>query len=73
MTRLLDGVGSLLPGPAWRSRPVLAVMSRVAGVALRAGWVRLAGLAPNGHRFVANPLTMWVAPPRRLAPDVPLT
>jgi hypothetical protein len=28
---------------------------------LRAGRVRLAGLAPNGQRFVANPLRMWVA------------
>lgn len=36
-------------------------MSRVAGPALRAGRVRLTGLAPNGQRFVANPLTIWVA------------
>jgi hypothetical protein len=36
-------------------------MSRVAGTALRAGRVRLTGLAPNGQRFIANPLTMWVA------------
>jgi hypothetical protein len=36
-------------------------MSRVAGTALSAGRVRLTGLAPNGQRFVANPLTMWVA------------
>jgi hypothetical protein len=42
-------------------RPVLDVMSRVAGTALRAGRVRLTGLAPNGQRFVANPLTVWVA------------
>jgi hypothetical protein len=61
VTRLFSGVGSLLPPRAWRSRPVLAVMSRVAGPALRAGRVRLTGLAPNGQRFVANPLTMWAA------------
>lgn len=61
VTRLLNGVGSLLPAQAWRSRPVLGAMSRVAGVALRAGRVRLVGSAPNGQRFVANPLTMWVA------------
>ena len=36
-------------------------MSHVAGVALRTGRVRLSGLAPNGQRFVANPLTIWVA------------
>jgi hypothetical protein len=61
VTHLLNGVGSLLPPRAWRARPVLAVMSRVAGPALRAGRVRLTGLAPNGQRFVANPLTIWVA------------
>jgi hypothetical protein len=61
VTRLLNGVASALPARAWRSRPVLDVMSRVAGAALRAGRVRLTGLAPNGQRFAANPLTMWVA------------
>lgn len=59
VTRLLNRVGSLLPARAWRSTAVLAVMSRVAGLALGAGQVRLAGLAPNGQRFVANPLTVW--------------
>src|SRR3954469_5643930 len=61
VTRLFNAVGSVVPNRAWRSRPVLEVMSRVAGPALRAGRVRLTGLAPNGQRFVANPLTMWVA------------
>jgi hypothetical protein len=61
VTRLINGVSSVLPPRAWRSRPVLDVMSRVAGVALRAGRVRLTGRAPNGQRFLANPLTMWVA------------
>jgi hypothetical protein len=61
VTRLLNGAASLLPDRAWRSPPVLALMSRVAGAALGAGKVRLAGLAPNGQRFAANPLTIWVA------------
>jgi hypothetical protein len=61
VTRLFNGVGAVLPARAWRSRTVLEVMSRVAGAALRAGRVRLTGLAPNGQRFVANPLIMWVA------------
>jgi len=60
-TRLLNGLGSLLPDRAWRSAPVLAVLSRIAGLALGAGRVRLAGLAPNGQGFVAHPLTIWVA------------
>jgi hypothetical protein len=61
VTRLFNAVGAALPTRAWSSRPVLAVMSGVAGPALRAGRVRLTGLTPNGQRFVANPLIMWVA------------
>jgi hypothetical protein len=61
VARPFNGVGFALPNRAWRSRAVRDVMSRVAGTALSAGRVRLTGLAPNGQRFVANPLTMWVA------------
>jgi hypothetical protein len=61
VTRALNGVASVLPVRAWRSTAVRAVMSRVAGMALRTGRVRLSGLAPNGQRFVANPLAVWVA------------
>lgn len=52
-------VGSALPLPAWRSRPVLAGMGRVAGWALRVGTVKLTGMASNGQRFDANPLHVW--------------
>ena len=61
VTRLLSAAASAVPSRAWRARPVLEVMSRIAGAALRAGRVRLTGVAPNGQRFVANPLVMWVA------------
>jgi hypothetical protein len=61
VTRLFSQVGAALPTRVWRSRPVLDVISRVAGIALRAGRVLLTGLAPNGQRFVANPLSIWVA------------
>jgi hypothetical protein len=61
VTRVFNVVGAALPTRAWRSRPVLAVMARVAGTALQAGQVRLTGLTPNGQRFAANPLTVWVA------------
>lgn len=60
VTRLFNRVGSALPDRAWRSGRVLDLMSLVAGTALRAGRVRLTGVAPNGQRFVANPLIMWV-------------
>jgi hypothetical protein len=61
VTRLFNGVGAVLPARAWRSPTLLALMARVAGPALGAGRVRLTGLAPNGQRFTANPLIMWVA------------
>lgn len=60
-TRLFSWAGAVLPGWAWRSPRVLGAMSAVAGPALRAGRVRLAGTAPNGQRFAAQPLTIWVA------------
>jgi hypothetical protein len=61
VTRVFNLMGAVLPAPAWRSRPLLDIMSRVAGPALRAGRVRLTGLAPNGQRVAANPLIIWVA------------
>ncbi len=61
ITSAFNGVASLLPDRAWHSPAILGAMSRAAGLALLAGRVRLAGLAPNGQRFVANPLHIWVA------------
>jgi hypothetical protein len=60
VTTLLNGVGTLLPDRLWRARPVLSIMGAVAGTALRAGRVGLAGVAPNGQRFIANPLSVWL-------------
>jgi hypothetical protein len=37
-------------------------MAAVAGVALEAGKLRLAGRVPNGQRFAANPLLTWTVP-----------
>jgi hypothetical protein len=59
-TRLFNGVGSALPARAWRSPAFLQGMSRIAGLMLRAGRIRLTGLTPNGQRFVANPSTLWI-------------
>lgn len=60
VTRLMNAMGAVLPDRAWKARPVLAAMSRVAGVALRAGTVGLSGLVPNGQHFIANPLKIWM-------------
>ena len=59
-TTVLNAVGSVLPERLWRSPLVLSAMGRVAGPALGAGRVGLAGVAPNGQRFVANPLRVWL-------------
>jgi hypothetical protein len=59
ITKLMSVAGSRLPEGVWRHRLFLAGMGRVAGPMMGAGKVRLAGLAPNGHRFIANPHLVW--------------
>lgn len=59
VTRAFSAVGSVMPAAAWRSGPVLSMMGGVAGLALRAGRVRLTGAVPNGQHFDANPLRIW--------------
>ena len=84
-TSLLNAVGGVLPDRLWTARPVLSLMGPAAGAMLRAGRVGLAGVAPNGHRFIANPLRVWLVaeaaavlggvgfgPPGRLAQQVAL-
>jgi hypothetical protein len=58
-TTLMTGAGRLMPRAMWDNRGVLAAMGRVAGPVLRAGQVRLAGTAPNGQWFRANPRLLW--------------
>ncbi|SRR5579875_340084 len=60
VTRALNAVGWLLPSRAWRSLPILKAMGSTAGIALRAGRVRLVGDTPNGQSFVANPTRIWL-------------
>ena len=60
VTRVLTRSAPAFPTALWRSRPVLAGMGVMAGAALRAGRVGLTGRAPNGQRFVANPLQVWL-------------
>lgn len=59
ITRLTSIIGSALPLAAWRSRPVLSAMGRVAGWALGVERVKLTGMTPNRQRFDANPLRIW--------------
>lgn len=64
-TRLMNLMGGLMPEALWRNEGVLRLMSRVAGIALRAGKLGLSGRAPNGQRFVANPKLIWTIPESR--------
>jgi hypothetical protein len=59
-TRLMNGMSGVMPEALWRNETVLRIMSGVASVALQAGRLGLAGGAPNGQRFVANPKRIWV-------------
>jgi hypothetical protein len=61
-TRAMNALGSLLPDRLWRSPAVLRVMTSIAGPALGAGKLAMAGAAPNGQHFVANPLLIWTIP-----------
>jgi hypothetical protein len=60
VTRALSAIGARLPDRLWHAAPVLAAIGSSAGVALRAGRVAVAGRAPNGQEFVANPLRIWL-------------
>ena len=79
VTRMMSGIGSALPLAAWRSRPVLLAMERVATLSLGVGKVKLTGMTSNGQPFDANPLRIWlvtnshaVVEGRELGPTGPL-
>src|SRR5690606_32200789 len=58
-TRLLSRLGEVLPDRVWRSPRALELLARVAGRMLDAGKLKLAGRAPNGQLFIANPMQLW--------------
>lgn len=61
-TRLMNGLGGLMPEPMWRNGTVLDVMSWAARLLLGVGRVTLRGEAPNRQRYIANPRLMWTIP-----------
>ncbi len=65
VTRLMNGLGSLLPEALWRDDRVLSAMGAVASVILGAGTLRLRGTVPNGQHFIANPRLIWTIPKSR--------
>jgi hypothetical protein len=58
VTTVMNALGSVMPDSWWRSPGVLRAMGAVAGPAMGAGKVGLAGISRNGQRFVANPLKL---------------
>jgi hypothetical protein len=58
-TTLVNSVTALLPARLWTNRRALAAISALAGLALRAGRLRLAGATPSGNLFLANPRMVW--------------
>jgi hypothetical protein len=60
VTTLLSAVAMALPDRLWRAKPVLSLLGPMAGTLLRVGRLGLAGVAPNGQHFVANPLRVWL-------------
>jgi len=68
-TRAMNLIGSLMPDTLWKNPSVLAAMAPVAGIALGAGKLRLTGRAPNGQRFIANPLSTWTVPSAKATID----
>lgn len=60
MTRAMNVVANRTPPRAWSSPSVLRAMALVAGAAMQVGRVGLQGTAPNGQRFQAHPLRVWM-------------
>ncbi len=65
-SRMMNMVARGYPEWAWRSRRALAITAAVAGPALGAGKLCMAGTAPNGQAFLANPRVIWVVTAARL-------
>jgi hypothetical protein len=68
-TRVLSGVGNIVPGGLWKSPTVLRSMGKLASMALGAGRINLVGRSPNGQTFMANPRRIWTVAVSRAGLD----
>ncbi len=59
-SRAMNLVAACFPEWAWRSPRMLRLTAMMAGPMLRAGKLSMAGVAPNGQSFIANPRKIWV-------------
>lgn len=63
--RAMNAMAHAMPEAWWRNRTVLRAMGVIARGLLRTGRLGLAGRAPSGQAFVANPLVAWTIPSSR--------
>jgi hypothetical protein len=59
VTRMMNGMGAMLPDAGWKSQRVLSLMGRVATATLGAGQIALTGTSSSGFPFLANPWHIW--------------
>lgn len=59
VTRMMNGMGAILPDAGWKSPRVLSLMGRVATATLGAGRIALTGTSSSGFPFLANPWHIW--------------
>jgi hypothetical protein len=63
--RAMNAMARIVPDALWHNTLVLRAMAAMARRLLGAGRMALAGHAPSGQRFVANPLVVWSIPSSR--------
>ncbi len=59
-SRAMNVIAAGFPEWAWHSPRMLGLTAMVAGPMLGAGKLSMAGVAPNGQSFIANPRKIWV-------------
>lgn len=59
ITRLMNGMGAMMPAAGWKSRRALGLMGRMATATLGAGRISLVGTSSSGYPFLANPWHIW--------------
>ena len=63
--RAMNVMAAMMPVALWRSEGVLRVMGIMARHLLGTGRLALAGRAPSGQHFIANPLVAYTIPSSR--------
>lgn len=67
--RVMNAMAGMMPEALWRNEAALRVMGVVARRLLGTGRMALAGRAPSGQHFIANPLVAWTIPSSRARVD----